>query len=332
MVIVGQLRFTFACSPYDRMQPLFNGTVSPEGIDLNFIPIEIEESAWRQLKHQEFDGSETSLSQYTQFRSRGDDRFIGIPVFTSRSFRHSCVYVNVHKGIREPQDLKGKMVGVPEYTQTAAVWVRGIFQHEYGIRPGDVRWRTGGEEIPGRVEKLKLELPGVDFQPIPPEKTLSGMLDAGELDALVAARAPSCFVTGSPHVKRLFENYWQVEEEYYRRTGIFPIMHTVIIKRSVYEENPWVATSLFKACVASKNIALKNLEQTHALYASLPWLVHHVDLTRRIMGVDWWPYGMDKNRKTIEALCQYSFEQSLSARRMTVEELFAPETFDESKV
>jgi 4,5-dihydroxyphthalate decarboxylase len=314
------------------MQPLMNGTVVPEGVDLNFIPIDIEESAWRQLKHQEFDGSETSLSQYTQFRSRGDDRFIGIPVFTSRSFRHSCVYVNAHKGIKEPQDLKGKTVGVPEYTQTAAVWVRGIFQHEYSVHPGDMLWRTGGEETPGRVEKLKLELPGVDLQPIPPDKTLSRMLDAGELDALFAARAPSCFVAGSPNVKRLFGNYWEAEEEYYRRTGIFPIMHTVIIKRSVYEQNPWVAMSLFKACLASKEIALRNLQHTYALYASLPWLVHQVDYTRRIMGDDWWPYGIEKNRKTIEALCQYSFEQSLSARRMTIEDLFAPETFDEFKI
>lgn len=330
--MMSKLRFTFACSPYDRMQPLFNGTVEAEGIDLNVIPIDIEESAWRQLKHQEFDGSETSLSQYTQFRSREDDRFIGIPVFTSRSFRHSCVYVNVHKGINEPQDLKGKTVGVPEYTQTAAVWMRGIVQHEYGVHPSDMHWRTGGEEVPGRVEKLKLELPGVDLQPIAPGKTLSAMLDAGELDALFAARAPSCFVAGSPNVKRLFGNYWEAEEEYYRRTGIFPIMHTVILKRSVYEKHPWVAMSLFKACVASKNIALKNLQQTHALFASLPWLVRHVDHTRSIMGDDWWPYGIEKNRKTIEALCQYSFEQSLSVRRMTVEDLFAPETFDEFKI
>lgn len=329
---MGKLKFTLACSPYDRMQPLFNGTVVPEGIDLNFIPIEIEESAWRQLKHQEFDGAETSLSQYTQFRSRGDDRFIGIPVFTSRLFRHSCVYVNVHKGIREPKDLQGKTVGVPEYTQTAVVWMRGILQHDYGVYPGDMRWRGGGEEIPGRVEKLKLELPGVDFQPIPSDKTLSRMLDAGELDALFAARAPSCFVAGSPNVKRLFDNYWEVEEDYYRRTGIFPIMHTVIIKRSVYEKNPWVAMSLFKASVASKNIALRNLQQTHALFASLPWLIRQVDHTRRIMGDDWWPYGIEKNRKSIDALCQYSFEQSLSVKRMSVEELFAPETFDEFKI
>jgi 4,5-dihydroxyphthalate decarboxylase len=314
------------------MQPLLNGTVVPEGIDLNFIPIDIEENAWRQLKHQEFDGAETSLSQYTQFRSHEDDRFIGIPVFTSRSFRHSCVYVNVHKGIKGPKDLKGKVVGVPEYTQTAAVWLRGIFQHEYAVHPRDMRWRAGGEEIPGRVEKLKLNLPAdIEFQPIPPDKTLSQMLDTGEIDALFAARAPSCLVAGSPNVKRLFDNYWEMEEDYYRRTGIFPIMHTVIIKRQVYEKNPWVAMSLYKACLASKSLALGTLQHTYALHISLPWLVHHVDHTRKVMGDDWWPYGIEKNRKTIEALCQYSFEQSISARLMTIEEIFAPETLDEFK-
>jgi 4,5-dihydroxyphthalate decarboxylase len=329
---MSKLRFTFACSPYDRMQPLLNGTVTPEGLDLNFIPLEIEENAWRQLKHQEFDGSETSLSAYTQFRSRGDDRFIAIPVFTSRFFRHSCIYINVHKGIREPRDLRGKTVGVPEYPMTAAVWLRGIFQHEYGVHPGEMRWRAGGEEVPGRVEKLKLELAGVDFQPIPPDKTLSRMLDDGELDALFTARAPSCFTSRSPNVKRLFDNYWDLEEEYYRRTGIFPIMHTVIIKRSIYEANPWVAMSIYKACLQSKNMALENLRHTHALSASLPWLVRHVDYTKGIMGEDWWPYGIEKNRKTLDTLCQYSFEQNLSVKRMSIEDLFAPETFDEFKI
>jgi 4,5-dihydroxyphthalate decarboxylase len=329
---MSKLGLTFACGPYDRMQPLMNGTVAHEGVDLNFIPLEMEEISWRQLKHQEFDCSEASFSHYILSRSRGDDRFIGIPVFTSRCFRHSCVYINVHKGIKEPQDLKGKTVGVPVYPMTAAVWMRGILQHAYGVYPGDMHWRGGGEETPGRVEKLKLELPAeVDYQPVPSDKTLSRMLDEGEIDALFAARAPSCFMAGSPNVKRLFDAYSEVEEEYYRRTGIFPIMHVVVIKRTIYETNPWVAMSLYKACLASKNTALRNLEHTYALQVSLPWLMHHVSYTKKVMGEDWWPYGIGKNRRTIEALCQYSFEQGLSARRMVIEELFAPETFDEFK-
>jgi len=327
--------FTFSCLPYLHMHPLIDGTVRPEGIDLNFIPLEVEEIFWRQLKHEEFDGSEMSLSSYTMARSRGDDRFIAIPVFTLRIFRHSCVYVNVHKGITRPTDLIGKTIGLPEYQMTACLWLRGIFQHEYGVHPNQIHWKGGGQETPGREEKLKLRLPpDIDYQPIPHDKTLSVMLDAGELDAMFTARTPSCFTKGSPNVKRLFENFIETEKEYYLRTGIFPIMHTITLKRSVYEENPWMAMSLYKACLRSKNMVLEKLKQTGGapLYAILPWGGWEAERTKRIMGDDWWPYGIEKNRVTIDALCQYSFEQGLSERRMTVEELFAPETFDEFKI
>lgn len=330
---MGRLRFTFACSPYDRMHALMDGTVVPEGLDLNFIPLEVEEIFWRQLRHQEFDGCEMSFSSYTMARSRGDDRFVAIPVFTSRFFRHSCVYINAHKGIREPADLRGRTVGVPEYQMTAALWLRGIFQHEYGVHPRDLRWRSGGEEVPGRVEKIRLELPAdVDYQPIPADKTLSRMLDEGEIDALFTARTPSCFLNGSPNVARLFPDYAAVEQAYYEKTGIFPIMHCVVIKRAIYEANPWIAMSLYKACRAAKDRTLTHLQHTFALHAALPWLMREVERTRELMGEDWWPYGVEQNRSTIEAVCQYSFEQGLSARRMTVEELFAPETFDEFKI
>ncbi|MFH1833473.1 MAG: ABC transporter substrate-binding protein [bacterium] len=330
---MGRLRFAFACSPYDRMRALMEGSVVPEGIDLNFIPLEVEEIFWRQLRHREFDGCEMSLSSYAMARSRGDDRFIAIPAFTSRFFRHSCVYVNTSKGIGVPQDLKGRIVGVPEYQMTAALWVRGIFQHEHGVHPRDIHWRTGGEEAPGREEKIRLELPpDVDCEPIPADKTLSRMLDEGEIDGLFAPRAPSCFQSGSPNVARLFRDYAAEEEAYYRKTRIFPIMHCVVITRAVYEANPWVAMSLYKSCLAAKDRALANLRHTYALHASLPWLVREVERTREIMGEDWWPYGVEKNRDTMEALCQYSFEQGLSARRMKVEELFAPETLDEFKI
>jgi 4,5-dihydroxyphthalate decarboxylase len=327
--------FTFSCLPYLHMHALIDGTVKPEGIDLNFIPLEVEEIFWRQLKHEEFDGSEMSLSSYTMARSRGDDRFIAIPVFTLRIFRHSCVYINVHKGITRPTDLIGKTIGLPEYQMTACLWLRGIFQHEYGVHPNQIHWRGGGQETPGREEKLKLRLPpDIDYQPIPHDKTLSEMLDAGELDAMFTARTPSCFTKGSPNVKRLFENIMEAEKEYYLRTGIFPIMHTITLKRSVYEENPWMAMSLYKACLRSKNMVLEKLKQTGGapLYAILPWGGWEAERTKRIMGDDWWPYGIEKNRVTIDALCQYSFEQGLSERRMTVEELFAPETFDEFKI
>jgi 4,5-dihydroxyphthalate decarboxylase len=301
-------------------------------VELNFLPLEIEETFWRQLRYQEFDGSEISFSSHILARSRGDERFIALPVFTSRIFRHAAVYINTGKGIQKPEDLKGKIVGVPEYQMTAALWLRGLFQHEYGVHPRDIKWRSGGLEMPGREEKLALKLPpDIDLAPIPRGKTLSQMLDAGEIDALFTASAPSSFTKGSPNVKRLWEEYKDVEGAYYRKTGIFPIMHAVALKRSVYKENPWVAQSLYKALLASKNVALKNLQLSGTLHVALPWLLPEVERTRKIMGDDWWPYGIDKNRKTIEAMCQYSYEQGLSEKLMKIEDLFAPETFTEFK-
>lgn len=324
---------TFACSPYDRLRALMDGTVQVEGVGLNFIPLQVEETFWRQIRHREFEASEMSLSSYVVARSRGDDTFIAIPAFTSRFFRHSCVYINTQKGITRPEDLKGKTIGIPEYQMTAAVWLRGIFQDEYGVQPKDVKWRRGGLETPGRQDLLEPRLPeDIDYAPLPKGKTLSETLDAGEVDAIFTARAPSSFAKGSPTVKRLWDNYTEIEGDYYRRTRIFPIMHTVAIKRSFYNKYPWVAQSLFKALVASKNIALRNLQTSEALHATLPWLLYEAERTKKIMGEDWWPYGIEKNRETLKAFCHYSFEQSLSVRKMAIEELFAPETFDEFKV
>ena len=193
------LTLSLACPPYDRIMPLASGRVMPEGINLIYLPLEVEEIFWRQLRNQEFDVSESSFSSYVMLRSRGDERFIAIPVFTSRMFRHACVFINTHKGIRKPQDLKGKVVGLPEYQITAVVWLRGIFQDEYGVFSKDIHWRSGGEEEPGRKEKIKLQLPSeIDLQPIAPDLYLSKMLDDGELDAMFTARAPSCFTKGSP--------------------------------------------------------------------------------------------------------------------------------------
>ncbi|MGB9920037.1 MAG: ABC transporter substrate-binding protein [Moorellales bacterium] len=330
---MAKLSLTLACPGYDRVQPLRDGTVTCEGVDLNVIPLVVEEVFWRQLRHAEFDVAECSLSSYVMARSKGDERFIAIPVFPSRFFRHGCIFINTRKGIRRPEDLKGKIVGVPEYQLTAAVWIRGILQDDYGVNPGDVLWRSGGEEEPGRVDKIPMNLPPhISCEPIPPDRTLSRMLDEGEIDALVAPRAPSCFVNGSPNVARLFPNYREVEEDYYRRTGIFPIMHTVIIKREIYEAHRWVAMSLYKAFKAAKEITMRNYSIMAALYVTLPWLIAEVERTRELMGEDWWPYGLEPNRRALETFLRYHHEQGLSARRMTAEELFAPETLDEFKI
>lgn len=324
------LQLSFACPPYDRILPLVCGAVAPEGLNLNYLPLPVEEVFWRQLRHQEFDISESSLSSYVMLKSRGDERFTAIPVFTSRVFRHSCVFINRHKGIQVPQDLKGKVVAVPEYQITACVWLRGIFQDEYQVSPKDIQWRSGGEETPGRVEKIPIHLPpDVHLEPIPGDTYLSKMLDEGELDALFAARSPSCFQQGSPNVTRLFQDYPEVEKQYYLKTGIFPIMHTIILKQEVYRKNPWIAVSLFKAFSIAKDILVKRFSETAALHVTLPWAVAELERTEGIMGRDWWPYGLAKNRKTLETFLRYHYEQGLSSRRMSVEELFAPETLDD---
>ena len=324
------LYLTLACPPYDRILPLAYGRVLPEGIRLNYLSLEVEEIFWRQLRNQEFDVSESSLSSYVMLRSRGDERFIAIPVFPSRFFRHACVFINTHKGIREPQDLKGKVVGLPEYQITAVVWLRGIFQDEYGVFPRDIQWRSGGEETPGRKEKIRLHLPpDIDLQPIPPDKYLSQMLDNGEVDAMFTARAPSCFTKGSSNVARLFENPREVEEAYYRKTGIFPIMHTIIIKRDVYGKNPWIAVNLYKAFCEAKEMVMRRYAETAALYVTLPWIHDEIERTKTAIEEDWWPYGVQKNRNVLETFLRYHHEQGLSARLMTMDELFAPETLDE---
>lgn len=330
---MGKLQISLACGKYDHTRALQDGTVVPEGIDLNYISLEAEEVFWRMLHNGEFDASEVSLSSYTMAVSRGISDLIAIPVFVSRVFRQSCVYVNAGSGIERPEDLKGKRVGVPEYQITAAVWTRGFLEDDYGVAPRDVLWHTGGLEQPGRTEKIALELPAeIKIQSIPADKTLSQMLDSGEIDALVTARMPSCFSAGSPGVRRLLPNYMEVEADYYQRTGIFPIMHTVAIKRSIYERNPWVAQSLFKAFNQARDASYETLLDVNASHYPLPWMISSVDEVRKSWGDDFWPYGVQKNRKTLEALVRYSFDQGLSRRKLQVEELFAKETLDEFKI
>jgi 4,5-dihydroxyphthalate decarboxylase len=324
------LELSFACPPYDRILPLACRQVRPQGISLNYLPMEVEEIFWRQLRNQEFDISESSFSSYTMLRSRGDDRFVAIPVFTSRVFRHSNIFINTHKGIQTPEDLKGKVVGLPEYQITAVVWLRGILQDEYGVFPREVHWRSGGQETPGRKEKIRLNLPPeIDLQPIPEGKNLSQMLDDGELDAMISAREPSCFTRGSSNVAQIFDDPRPVEEAYYRKTKIFPIMHIIIIKRKLYEKNPWIAVNLFQAFSAAKDLVLNNYLHREALFLTLPWYHDEIRKAQELIDEDWWPYGIAKNRRTVETFLRYHHEQGLSERLMTVEDLFAHETLDE---
>jgi len=328
-----KLKLTFACWNYDRTRALADGRVRPDGIELNYLDLPVEETFFRMLRHREFDVAELSLSSYVVSLFRKPQPFIAIPIFPSRVFRHSSIYVNAAAGIKTPKDLVGKRVGNPEYQLTALVWIRGILADSYGVPAKSVTYLTGGEEEPGRGEKLKLDLPpDIKVERIGAKQTLSAMLASGEIDALYSPRMPSSFVKGDGKVKRLFENYVDVEKRYFRDTGIFPIMHTVAIKREVYEANRWIAQSLTKAFGAAQQETYSDLYQTAALKAMLPWLTAHVEETRREMGNDFWPYGLEKNHKTLATFLRYSYEQGLSKRLLKPEDLFASETFESFRI
>ncbi|NDP43915.1 MAG: ABC transporter substrate-binding protein [Aromatoleum sp.] len=328
-----KLRLSLACWDYDRTRALADGTVQAEGIDLNYLGLEVEETFFRMVRHREFDVAEMSLSSYAVTMMRDDPPFIAIPVFPSRMFRQSCIFVSAKSGIREPRDLIGRRVGTPEYQLTAPVWIRGILQDEYGVDPASVTYCTGGMEATGRGEKLTLDLPAkFRIVPIGSTQTLSQMLADGEIDALYAPRSPSTIRTRPDVVRRLFENYGEVERDYYRRTKLFPIMHTVVIRRDVYRANPWIARSLFKAFAEAKRRASENLDTTHAMATMLPWQVAHVHEARREMGDDWWPYGFNANLAVLDTFLRYHHEQGLSRRRLQADELFAPETLEAFKI
>ncbi|TBL81228.1 ABC transporter substrate-binding protein [Paenibacillus thalictri] len=325
-----KLQLSLACWDYDRVQALIDGSVRPNGIELNFLKMPVEETFFRMMRHQEFDVSELSASSYLIARDRGFPNFTAIPVFPSRFFRHSGIYVNVNSGIDKPEDLKGKRIGLPEYQLTACVWIRGFLQNEYGVHPSEVEWFFGGQETPGRIEKIKLELPSdIRLTPIGPDQTINQMLEDGELDAFIGPRAPSCFLNGSSRVKRLFANYVEVEKAYFQKTGIFPIMHVVAIRNEILEQHPWVAQNLYHAFVEAKNKVYEGFNQTAALKVTLPWLVSEIEQTKKLMGEDFWPYGLKENRATLEALTNYSYEQGLIKSKLSVEDLFVKSTLEQ---
>ncbi|MFL9824048.1 ABC transporter substrate-binding protein [Rhodoplanes sp. SY1] len=328
------LQVTMAGGFYDRTRSLIDGSVRPEGLSLTYVELPIEEVFWRLLRYGEFDVAECSLAYHMIARARGIGHdYVAIPLFPSRCFRHGFVFVNRNSGIRKPEDLAGKIMGVPEYAMTAALWLRGLFEHDYGVPPGAMRWRVGGIEEPNRADRMEITVDAdVEILPIPPGKSLVGMLAAGEIDAMMGPRVPSVFRQGHPDIVRLFPNYPADERAWYERTRVVPIMHTVVIRRALYEREPWIAMSLFKAFRESSRRALAHMRDVNALPYSLPWYLPALEETIAVFGEDFWPEGLDANWPSVAMLMQYAKEQGLIDRLFTPEELFAPSTLTEFKI
>ena len=318
------LPLTIALWSNDRTRALEDGRVKVEGCDVTFFPMKPEEMFLRAFGREEFDVSELSMSNYLSVRSRGECPYIGLPVFPSRKFRHSGIYIRADRGIERPEDLAGKVVGVPEYQVTASVWLRGMLHEQYGVSPSDIRWRTGGLEQAGRQETVAIMLPdGVELKAIDKTKTLFGMIEAGEIDALIAPRPPTAFLRRDPNVRRLFPNYVEEERSYFCETGIFPIMHGMGVLEKKSKEHPWLAFSLLKAFEESKAIAMAELRERQVCKVTLPWLEAIMEETETLMGPDFWPYGVEPNRTALDALSRFHHQQGLSPRQLTVEEMFA---------
>jgi 4,5-dihydroxyphthalate decarboxylase len=319
------LKLTLACWDYDRTRPLMDGRVRPDGIDLDIQVLRPRQAFQRMLDRQEFQVSELSLASYTALKGRGACRFVAIPVALSKIFRHSCIYVRTGAGIDKPEDLKGKRVGTSQWSSTGLVFMRGMLQHDHGVRAQDMHWFMGGLSSFVEPPLIPLDLPKeirLDF--LSGQQTLEAMFAVGELDALLSLYIPKLFLAGSPQIARLFPNYKQVEQDYYGRTRIFPIMHTVVLREDVYRAHPWAAASLYRAFRQARDLAVDGLYDTDALRVGLPWLIDHVEETWRVFGKDFWAYGLEPNRPTFAAIGRYVHEQGLSPRIVGADELFAP--------
>jgi 4,5-dihydroxyphthalate decarboxylase len=317
------VRLRYYGVPYGRTHALMSGAVRPEGIELEYVAGLPNEIFRQMFAGADFEASELSSSNYVMERARGVDRFVALPVFPSRVFRHNTLYVNTAAGIERPEDLRGKRVGLPEYLQTANFWVRGFLEHEHGVPPDAIHW------VRQDPEKLAYPLPaGIDVEDAPGGARLGDLLEAGEIDALIDLHKPRAFLAGSPKVRRLFPDYHQAEADYFRRTGHFPIMHLVVLRRDVYERDHSLARRLYDAFVAAKEQSYALLRETGFLATELPFQVAYAEETRALFGDDPFPYGVAANRHTMGALAQYVYEQGMTDRPLGMEELFVSELLD----
>jgi 4,5-dihydroxyphthalate decarboxylase len=319
---MNELSLTLAISEYDHVTDLVMGRIVPEGIRLTCLSLPVEEIFFRFLVNREWDVSETSMAKYASLISQGDTSLIGIPVFPSRVFRHSSIYVRRDGPVTAPSDLAGRRVGLPEWAQTAAVYSRGFLMHQFGLDLASIDWVQAGVNEPGRIEKVDLRLPaGIRLTRVA-DRTLSEMLVSGDVDAVLSAAPPACFEQGHANIRRLFENYRDVEAAYYRETSIFPIMHVVTIRRELVDSHPWIAMSLLKAFEEAKRRSVARALDIKAPRFPIPWCYDAARQAQVMFGDDYWPYGIEANEPTLAAFLRYAHEQGVCHRPVKVEELF----------
>ncbi len=328
---MSNLRLSFALGDYDRVRPMMNGDVQIDGVDPVFMRLSPEEIFFRAFRNQEFDVCELSFSSYLLRLARGDSDYVAIPAFLSRAFRHTCIHVRKDR-ISKPEDLRGKRIGIPEYQLTAHVWARAFLKDDFGILPQDLTWVRGGLNDPGRPEKIKIALPdGVEMQQAPEGLTINALLEAGEIDAIMAPRAPHAFGQ-DPNIGWLFDDPVAASLDYYQRTKVFPIMHVVGIRKTLVEAHHWLPAAVFKAFCQSKAACLDALADTSATKTTLPFVEERLHQARRIMGPDFWSYGVAGNLPTLEAFTHHHHDQGLSPRKVGIEELFAPSVYETVRI
>jgi len=325
---MSKLQLSVAVGNYDRTRPLIDGAAQIDGVDPIFMTLPPEEIFFRAFRSQDFDICELSMSSTTVKTAERNCPYVGVPAFVSRAFRHNSIWVRTDR-IKSPADLRGKRVGLPEYQLTACVWARIILQDDHGVKPSDITWVRGGIEDPGRPEKITIKLPpGVHMENAPAGATISGMLERGEIDGFIAPRVPTFAGKKPPHIGMLFADPIAAGRDYFKRTGIFPIMHVTGIRRTLAEQHPWLPAAVFKAFSQSKAKCLEALEDTAATKVTLPFVEDRLREAREFMGEDFWSYGLAPNRHGLEVFLRHHHAQGLSSRLVAPEELFHPSTHE----
>jgi 4,5-dihydroxyphthalate decarboxylase len=325
---MSKLKLSVAIGNYDRVRPLFDGAVQIDGVEPIFMMLPPEEIFFRAFRTEDFDICELSMSSFTVKTAQGTCPYIGVPAFVSRMFRHNSIYVRTDR-IKKPEDLMGKRVGLPEYQLTACVWARAILEDDYGVKPSDITWVRGGIDDPARPEKITIKLPGdVRLIDAPEGKTISQLLEAGDIDGFLAPRVPRLAAKNNPNIGWLFSDPIAAGRDYYKRTGIFPIMHVTGIRRTLVERHPWLPAAVFKAFEQAKAKCLEELEDTATSKCTLPFVDEQLKAARELMGYDFWSYGLAANRKVLETFLRQHHKEGLSPRLLTPEEMFHPSTHE----